>query len=130
MTENHQALRNPPAPDLCWDDYEDVTVHAKRCGIKYPVLLDVRAKSLLERDLDVVAFEETHKQPPVAIYILLALRFLLDRFPSMTRFRYSVGPGRVVGCEKVPVVITFHEDQERGYFLAVTLDINDIKLDQ
>ena len=64
----------------------------------------------------------------VGLYVLIALRFLMDRFPSMTRFRYSAGAGREAGSEKVPVLASFHHDQQRGYFVALSLDIHGISL--
>jgi hypothetical protein len=120
------ALSQPPIPDVNWDDYEDVSPIAERTGIKYPVLLDHRIRSLLERDIDPVQFEKDNHNQPLAIYVLIALRFLLDRFPAMTRFRYSAGAGREVGAEKVPVIATFLRDEQRGYFIALSLDLHDV----
>ncbi len=121
-------LSRPPVPDVSWEDYEDISEIAKRTGIKYPVLLDHRIRSLLERDIDPVQFEVDNNNQPLAIYVLIALRFLLDRFPSMTRFRYSAGAGREVGAEKVPVLASFHEDEQRGYFVALSLDVHGTSL--
>jgi hypothetical protein len=123
------ALSEPPIPDVNWDDYEDVTPLAERTGIKYPVMLDHRIRSLLERDIDPVQFERDNHNQPLTIYVLIALRFLLDRFPSMTRFRYAAGAGREAGSEKIPVIATFHHDEQRGYFVALSLDIHRISLD-
>ncbi len=92
---------------------------AARIGIKYAVLLDGRIRSLLERDIDPVQFEKDNHNQLLAIYVLIALRFLLERFPAMTRFRYSAGAGREVGAEKVPVIATFHQDEQRGWRLFV-----------
>jgi hypothetical protein len=123
------ALSEPPIPDINWDDYEDVTPLAQRTGVRYPVMLDHRIRSLLERDIDAVQFEKDNNNQPLTIYVLIALRFLLDRFPSMTRFRYAAGAGREAGSQKIPVIASFHEDERRGYFVALSLDIHRISLD-
>lgn len=120
MALNEPAHR-PIAPDLSWDDYEDMSPTASLSGIRYPLLVDPRIRTLLERLVDSTEFERANRQEPLAIYALISLRFLLDRFPSMTRFRYSVGPGP--DESKVPVIATFHHDDQRGYFVALTLDI-------
>ncbi|WP_428308017.1 hypothetical protein [Lacipirellula sp.] len=111
----------PPAIDLAWSEYEDISISAAMAGIKYPVLLDPRIRTLVEREIDPVEFERAHRQEPLGIFALIGLRFLLDRFPSMTRFRYSIGPPPEEA--KVPVIATFHHDEQRGYFLALTLDV-------
>ncbi|MBA3482470.1 MAG: hypothetical protein H0T51_11700 [Pirellulales bacterium] len=121
-------LSRPPIPDVSWDEYEDVSEIAERTGIKYRVLLDHRVRSLLEQDIDPVQFEKDNHNQPLAIYVLIALRFLLDRFPSMTRFRYSAGAGREVGAEKVPVLATFHQNDQHGYFVALSLDVHGTSL--
>ena len=89
-----------PCPDATWAGYEDVSPLAQRTGIPYTVLLDSRVRSLLERDVDPIEFERCNHQEPLTIYVLVALRFLLTRFPSMTRFRFSCGAGREAGSEK------------------------------
>ncbi|WP_152097304.1 hypothetical protein [Lacipirellula parvula] len=111
----------PPAIDLAWSEYENISISAAMAGIKYPVLLDPRIRTLVEREIDPVEFERAHRQEPLGIFVLIGLRFLLDRFPSMTRFRYSIGPPPEEA--KVPVIATFHHDEQRGYFLALTLDV-------
>ena len=63
------ALTEPPIPDVNWDDYEDVTPLAERTGIKYPVMLDHRIRSLLERDIDPVEFEENNHNSPLTIHV-------------------------------------------------------------
>ncbi len=126
---NKPPTPRPIAPDMSVADYEDVTPAAKRTGIKYPVMLDHRIRSLLETDIDPVQFERDNHNQPLAIYVLIALRFLLDRFPSMTRFRYSAGAGREAGAEKIPVIATFHQDGQRGYFIALSLDLHGVSLD-
>jgi len=127
VTRNHSASK-PPIPDVNWADFEDVTPLAQRTGIKYPVLLDSRIRSLLERDVDPFEFERNNHQEPLTIYVLIALRFLLDRFPSMTRFRFAAGAGREAESEKIPVLASFHHDRERGYFVALSLDVHGVKL--
>jgi hypothetical protein len=126
--KGNQSASQPPIPDVNWADFEDVTPLAQRTGIKYPVLLDNRIRSLLERDIDPVEFERNNHQEPLAIYVLIALRFLLDRFPTMTRFRFAAGAGREAGSEKIPVLATFHHDQQRGYFVALSLDVHGVSL--
>jgi hypothetical protein len=126
--KGHNPFSQPPIPDVDWSDFEDVTPLAERTGIKYRVLLDVRIRSLLERSLDAFEFQRVNGQEPLSIYVLIALRFLLDRFPSMTRFRFSAGPGSELGVEKVPVLATFHHSRERGYFVALSLDLHKVSL--
>ncbi len=111
----------PPAIDLAWSEYEDISLAAAMSGIKYPVLIDPRIRMLLEREIDPIEFARANHREPLSVFALIGLRFLLDRFPSMTRFRYSVGPPSE--DRKVPVVITFHHKQDRGYFVALTLDV-------
>ena len=123
-----QSTTQPASPDLRWSDFEDVTPIARRTGITYRVLLDCRIRSLLERDVDPVEFEKHNRQEPLAVYILIALRFLLDRFPAMTRFRFSAGAGSEAGSEKIPVLASFHYDDERGYFVALSLDLHEVSL--
>ena len=94
----------------------------------YPVRLDHRIRSLLERDIDPIEFQEHNGSEPLTIYVLIALRFLLDRFPTMTRFRFAAGAGRQAGAEKVPVLATFHHDPEVGYFVALSLDLHRVSL--
>lgn len=118
---NKPGVDQPPAIDLAWSEYEDISLAAAMAGIKYPVLLDPRVRTLVEREIDPIEFERAHRQEPLGIFALIGLRFLLDRFPSMTRFRYSVGPPSEE--RKVPVVITFHHTEDRGYFVALTLDV-------
>jgi hypothetical protein len=115
------SVDQPPAIDLAWSEYEDISLAAAMAGIKYPVLLDPRIRTLVEREIDPIEFARANHQEPLGVFALIGLRFLLDRFPSMTRFRYSIGPP----CEeaKVPVIVTFHHEQERGYFVALTLDV-------
>lgn len=114
-------VSQPPAIDLAWSEYEDISLAAAMAGVKYPVLLDPRIRTLVEREIDPIEFERAHRQEPLGIFALIGLRFLLDRFPSMTRFRYSIGPPSEE--RKVPVVVTFHHEQARGYFVAMTLDL-------
>lgn len=109
------------APDLFVSDFEDVTPAARRAGIKYSVLLDPRIRSLLDRDVDPVEFEKNNQQEPLVTFVLVALRFLLDRFPTMTRFRYSVGSG-ADDSPRIPVLASFHQNDD-GYFVALSLDI-------
>jgi hypothetical protein len=115
------SVDKPPAIDLAWSEYEDISLAAAMAGIKYPVLLDPRIRTLVEREIDPIEFTRAHRQEPLGIFALIGLRFLLDRFPSMTRFRYSIGPPPEEA--KVPVIVTFHHEQERGYFVALTLDL-------
>lgn len=114
-------VSQPPAIDLAWSEYEDISLSAALAGIKYPVMLDPRIRTLVEREIDPIEFTRAHRQEPLRIFALIGLRFLLDRFPSMTRFRYSIGPPPEEA--KVPVIATFHHDDQRGYFVALTLDI-------
>ena len=120
------SVSQPPAIDLAWSEYEDLSMAAAMAGIKYPVLIDPRIRMLVEREIDPIEFARANHREPLSVFALIGLRFLLDRFPSMTRFRYSVGPPSEEG--KVPVVITFHHDEERGYFVALTLDVYDTEL--
>ncbi len=115
------SVDKPPAIDLAWSEYEDISLSAAMAGIKYPVLLDPRIRTLVEREIDPIEFTRAHRQEPLGIFALIGLRFLLDRFPSMTRFRYSIGPPPEEA--KVPVIVTFHHEQVRGYFVALTLDV-------
>jgi hypothetical protein len=46
----------------------------------------------------------------------------------MTRFRFSAGPGSELGVAKVPVLATFHHDDQRGYFVALSLDLHKVSL--
>ena len=115
------SVSQPPAIDLAWSEYEDISLAAAMAGIRYPVLLDPRIRMLVEREIDPIEFARAHRQEPLGIFALIGLRFLLDRFPSMTRFRYSIGPPPEEA--KVPVIVTFHREQERGYFVAMTLDL-------
>ena len=117
----HCSVNQPPALDLDWSEYEDISVTAAATGIQYPVLLDPRIRLLLEQEVDPVEFARHQRQEPLAIFALIGLRFMLDRFPSMTRFRYSIGPGEATS--KIPVIATFHYTDERDYFVALTLDI-------
>ena len=114
-------VSQPPAIDLAWSEYEDISLAAALAGIKYPVLIDPRIRMLVEREIDPIEFARANHREPLSVFALIGLRFLLDRFPSMTRFRYSIGSPSEEG--KVPVVITFHHDEERGYFVALTLDV-------
>lgn len=110
----------PPAIDLCWEDYEDLSLAARMESIDYPVLVDPRICTLLERmpsDYQLLRYSRHEK---LATYALVGLRFLLDRFPNETRFRYSIGPGPEES--KLPVIVSFHRETERGYFWAITLD--------
>ena len=115
------SVDQPPAIDLAWSEYEDISVAAAMAGIKYPVMLDPRIRMLVERELDPIEFARANHREPLSVFALIGLRFLLDRFPSMTRFRYSIGPPSEE--RKVPVVITFHHTEDRGYFVALTLDV-------
>lgn len=112
---------HPPAIDLAWSEYEDISLAAAMAGIKYPVLIDPRIRMLLEREIDPIEFARANHREPLSVFALIGLRFLLDRFPSMTRFRYSIGPP----CEerKICVVVTFHCTEDRGYFVALTIDL-------
>lgn len=121
VLNSKRNVSQPPAIDLDWSEYEDISLAAAMAGIKYPVLLDPRIRTLVEREIDPIEFTRANRQEPLGIFALIGLRFLLDRFPSMTRFRYSIGPPSEE--RKVPVVITFHHEQERGYFVALTLDL-------
>jgi hypothetical protein len=114
-------IDKPPAIDLAWSEYEDISLSAAMAGVKYSVLVDPRIRTLVEREIDPIEFTRAHRQDTLSAFALIGLRFLLDRFPSMTRFRYSIGPPPEEA--KVPVVVTFHREQERGYFLAITLDL-------
>lgn len=111
----------PPAIDLNWDDYEDLSLAAQMESIDYPVLVDPRIRTLLERMPMEYRLLRYSRHEMLATYALIGLRFLLDRFPNETRFRYSIGPGPEES--KLPVIVTFHRDAERGYFLAITLDV-------
>lgn len=114
-------VNDPPAIDLAWSEYEDISLSATMAGIKYPVLLDPRIRTLVEREIDPIEFTRANRQEPLGIFALIGLRFLLDRFPSMTRFRYSIGPPEEE--RKVPVFVSFHHAEVRGYFVALTLDL-------
>lgn len=110
------------SPDLSFADYEDVSATARRTGIRYPVLLDPRIRSLLDRDVDPVEFERTTQHETLGLFVLVALRFLLDRFPSMTRFQYGAGSG-ADDSPRIPILASFHHDDDRGYFVTLTLGI-------
>jgi hypothetical protein len=118
----------PPVPDLTWDEYEDLSKVASDTGIRYPVVSDPRIRLLLEKLIDPVKFERMNRREPMAVYALIGLRFLLDRFPAQTRFRYSVGPAINGEASKVPVVATFHRGAEGEYFVALSLDIFGLEL--
>lgn len=119
--KTNPGVNDPPAIDLAWSEYEDISIAAAIAGVKYPVLLDPRVRTLVEREIDPIEFTRANRQEPLAIFALIGLRFLLDRFPSMTRFRYSIGPPPEEA--KVPVFVSFHHAEERGYFVALTLDL-------
>ena len=119
--KTNPGVNDPPAIDLAWSEYEDISIAAAMAGVKYPVLLDPRVRTLVEREIDPIEFTRANRQEPLAIFALIGLRFLLDRFPSMTRFRYSIGPPPEEA--KVPIFVSFHHAEERGYFVALTLDL-------
>ncbi len=104
--------------------YEDVTSTAKLLGIKYPVFMDSRIFDLFEKEVERSDVEEPSLQDPVATQVLYGLRFLLNRFISMVRFRFSVGPGpREPDAPTIPVLATIHQDDQGNCFVMVSLDI-------
>lgn len=113
---------------MTWEEYEDLSHAAQGTGIRYPVVVDPRIRLLLEKLVDPVEFERANRQEPLVVYALIGLRFLLDRFPAQTRFRYSVGPAINGEASKIPTIATFHSCTEGEYFLALSLDIFGMEL--
>jgi hypothetical protein len=108
-------------PELPWTYYEDVTQAAGRTGIAYSVLLDPRIRSIITASD--VAGEESRSEDFVTLLVLVPLRFLLDRFPTLTSFRFSVAPGPALSADRPSVLATFGRDDERGYFVALSLGL-------
>jgi hypothetical protein len=110
------------APELPWAYYEDLTQAARRTGISYSVLLDPRIRSILTSASD-IAGDKPRSDDFVTLLVLAPLRFLLDRFPTLMAFRFSVGPGPALSDDRPSVLATFGHDDERGYFVALSLDL-------
>lgn len=105
-------------------DFEDVSSTAKLLGITYPVFMDSRIYDLFEKEVERTELEEPSLEDPVATQVLYGLRFLLNRFTSMFRFRFSVGPGpREPDAPTIPVLATIHQDDQGNCYVMVSLDI-------
>jgi hypothetical protein len=117
-----RVAKSSIAPKLPWTFYEDVTLTARRTGIVYAVLLDPRIRTILTSASE-IAGEESHSDDFVTSLVLVPLRFLLDRFPTLTSLRFSVGPGSALSDDRPSVLATFGHDDERGYFVALSLDL-------
>lgn len=98
-------VSQPPAIDLAWSEYEDISPSGAMAGIKYPVLLDPRIRTLVEREIDPIEFTRAHRQEPLGIFALTGLRFLLDRFPSMTRSRWRGVVTKHPPTERPPITV-------------------------
>ncbi len=104
--------------------YEDVSSTAKLLGISYPVYMDSRIFDLFEKEVERTELEEPSMDDPLATQLLYRLRFLLNRFASMVRFRFSVGPGpREPDAPNIPVLATIHQDDAGNCYVMVSLDI-------
>jgi hypothetical protein len=109
-------------PKLPWAFYEDVTREARCTGIAYAVLLDPRIRTILTSASD-IAGEESRSDDYVTLLVLAPLRFLLDHFPTLTSFRFSVGPGPALSDDRPSVLATFGHDDERGYCVTLSLEL-------
>ncbi|BBO34447.1 hypothetical protein [Lacipirellula parvula] len=90
--------------------YEDVSRNALLVGIEYAVLLDPRIRHVLE--------QTTYPDAQQINRVLVPLAFLLGRFETMTQFRFGIGPAE----DRIPILATFHSDDNCGYFLALTYE--------
>jgi hypothetical protein len=109
-------------PELPWTFYEDVTQAARRTGIAYAVLLDPRIRTLLTSASD-IAGDEPRSDDFVTLLVLVPLRLLLNRFRTITQFRFAVGSGQALSDDRPSVLATFCRDDERGYFVALSLGL-------
>jgi hypothetical protein len=104
MTDG-RSTNSSLVPELPWALYDDVTQAARRTGIKYGVLLDPRIRTILTSASD-IAGDEPRSDDFVTLLVLVPLRFLLDRFPTLTSFRFSVGPGPALSDDRPSVLAT------------------------
>lgn len=117
-------MPNLPTLPESFFDYDDVSTVAQRIGIKYPVFLDSRIFDLFEKQVERSDVAEPSLEDPVATQVLYGLRFLLNNFPSMIRFRFSVGPGtREPDDPQIPVLAIFQQDNDGNCYVVVSLDI-------
>ncbi|WP_428307969.1 hypothetical protein [Lacipirellula sp.] len=90
--------------------YEDISRNAGLVGIEYAVLLDPRIRHVLE--------QTTYPDAQRINRVLVPLAFLLGRFETMTQFRFGIGPAE----DRIPILATFHSNDSRGYFIALTYE--------
>jgi hypothetical protein len=103
--------------------YEDISSWAMAAGIKYPVLLDMRVRQLLEGYLTSVGVEWGDRD--CRLCLLIPLKLLLVWFPTGMRFLFSIRLWNTdTLTDGIPVVVTFQKDDCYDYHLRIELHEN------
>jgi hypothetical protein len=117
----NRIVQHFDASPVALDGYDDVTIAARRFRILYPVFMDRRIRDYLrcvEHTAELDACDDDEFMPAG----IPALAFMLRRFPTLVTFRFSFGRGGVKG-PKAPVIVHFRQDDLRGHYVTVTLEL-------
>ncbi len=103
-------------------DYIDITHAAGRTSIRDRAYSDSRLLATIRQEIDFEEFKANEGYEPIVPLVLIPLRFLMGRFPSMTSFHFTAGPTNYFR-QSLPIIATFQQDESGAYFWAMTLDV-------